>query len=311
MKDVAGLVHIVDEVPEEAIGLPMVLSLDGFLDAGNATARAVQHLLDQGSARASAPASGGPVLATFDVDALHDYRARRPPMSFVHDHYEAYEAPRLVVRLLHDQAGNGFLLLQGPEPDHRWEAFCLAVREVVERLEVTTVLSLGAVPMAVPHTRPIAVTPHANRPELLDAESPWRGELRIPSSAQALLEVRLGEWGHDALGFVVHIPHYLAQLDYPRGTLTLLGRAAGALGLTLDVSGVEAEAADRDAEIARYLANNEEVSSIVTALENQYDAFDRGQEDSLLAEGQPLPTAEELGEQFQQFLSDLEDPDQT
>ena len=49
----------------------------------------------------------------------------------------------------------------------------------------------------------------------------------------------------------------------------------------------------------------------MTALENQYDAFDRGQEDSLLAEGQPLPTAEELGEQFQQFLSELEDPDQT
>jgi hypothetical protein len=185
------------------------------------------------------------------------------------------------------------------------------VRDVVERLDVSSVLSLGAVPMAVPHTRPIAVTPHANRSELLDGQSPWRGELRIPSSAQSLLEVRLGEWGHDAFGFVVHIPHYLAQLDYPRGTLTLLGRAAGALGLSLDVSGVEAEAADRDAEIERYLANNAEVSDVVSALENQYDAFDRGQEDSLLAEGQPLPTAEELGEQFQQFLSELEDPDQS
>jgi hypothetical protein len=302
MTGVAGLVHIVDDVPAEAIGLPMILALDGFLDAGNATARAVQHLLDLGS---------GPVVATFDVDALHDYRARRPPMSFVHDHYEGYDTPRLVVRLVRDSAGNGFLLLSGPEPDHRWEAFCAAVRDVVERLDVTVVLSLGAVPMAVPHTRPIAVTPHANRTELLDEQSPWRGELRIPSSAQSLLEVRLGEWGHDAFGFVVHIPHYLAQLDYPRGTLTLLGRAAGALGLSLDVSGVEAEAADRDAEIERYLANNEEVGDVVTALENQYDAFDRGQEDSLLAEGQPLPTAEELGEQFQKFLSELEDPDQT
>ena len=48
-------------------------------------------------------------------------------------------------------------------------------------------------------------------------DSPWRGELRVPSSAQALLELRLGEWGHDALGFVAHVPHYLAQLDYPQG----------------------------------------------------------------------------------------------
>ena len=69
--------------------------------------------------------------------------------------------------------------------------------------------------MAVPHTRPIAMTPHANDPDLLTGDSPWRGELRIPSSAQSLLEVRLGEWGHDAMGFVAHIPHYLAQMDYP------------------------------------------------------------------------------------------------
>ena len=86
------LVHIVDDVPElEGLDrLPMVLVLDGFLDAGNAAARAAQHLVDLGESR---------VVATFDVDQLHDYRARRPPMSFVRDHYEAYDAPRLVVRL--------------------------------------------------------------------------------------------------------------------------------------------------------------------------------------------------------------------
>ena len=136
-------------------------------------------------------------------------------MSFVRDHYESYDAPRLVVRLLHDAGGTPYLLLHGPEPDTRWEAFCEAVREVVERFGVTRVVGMGAVPMAVPHTRPIAVTEHANNVELIAGDSRWRGELRIPSSAQALLEVRLGEWGHDALGYVAHIPHYLAQLEYP------------------------------------------------------------------------------------------------
>ena len=87
---------------------------------------------------------------------------------------------------------------------------------------------MGSVPMAVPHTRPIAITHHANRPELLTGESPWRGELRIPASAQALLEVRLGEWGHDAMGFVAHIPHYLAQLDYPQAS-RVAARAASRL----------------------------------------------------------------------------------
>ncbi len=303
------LVHIVDEVPElddrqDPTGeLTMVLVLDGFLDAGNAAARAAQHLSDLDD--------GGSVVATFDVDQFHDYRARRPAVSFVQDHYEAYDAPRLVVRLLHDTGGTPYLLFHGPEPDNRWEAFCRAVKEVVERFEVTRTVAMGSVPMAVPHTRPIALTSHANDPSLLSGESRWRGELRIPSSAQALLEVRLGEWGHAAQGFVAHIPHYLAQLDFPQASATLLEQVEIAGRLTVDLSGLRAEAEDRAVEIARYLDANNELGDVVAALERQYDAFERAEESggNLLAPDQPLPSGEELGQQFEQFLAGLERPD--
>jgi len=302
------LVHIVDEVPElDAVheageDLTMVLVLDGFLDAGNAAARAAQHLTDL---------SDGPVVATFDVDQLHDYRARRPPMTFARDHYGAYDAPRLVVRQLHDTGGTPYLLLSGPEPDNRWEAFCRAVREVVERLGVTRVVGIGSVPMAVPHTRPITLTPHANDPALLTGVSPWRGELRVPSSAQALLEIRLGEWGHDAMGFVAHVPHYLGQMEYPLAAAALLEQVEIAGRLTIDLSGLRAEAADKEAEIASYLSVNEEVAEVVAALERQYDAFERAEEDgaSLLAPDEPMPTGDEIGRQFEQFLAGLDGPE--
>ena len=302
------LVHIVDEVPElDAVheageDLTMVLVLDGFLDAGNAAARAAQHLTDL---------SDGPVVATFDVDQLHDYRARRPPMTFARDHYGAYDAPRLVVRQLHDTGGTPYLLLSGPEPDNRWEAFCRAVREVVERLGVTRVVGIGSVPMAVPHTRPITLTPHANDPALLTGVSPWRGELRVPSSAQALLEIRLGEWGHDAMGFVAHVPHYLGQMEYPLAAAALLEQLEIAGRLTIDLSGLRAEAADKEAEIASYLSVNEEVAEVVAALERQYDAFERAEEDgaSLLAPDEPMPTGDEIGRQFEQFLAGLDGPE--
>ncbi|WP_245994390.1 proteasome assembly chaperone family protein [Nocardioides immobilis] len=301
------LVHIVDDVPEldGVEELRMVVALDGFLDAGNAGAIACRHLAAEGA--------DGVVVATFDVDQLHDYRARRPPMSFVRDHYEAYDAPRLVVRLLRDTGGTPYLLLHGPEPDTRWEAFCRGVREVVERFSVALVVGMGSVPMAVPHTRPIAITHHANNVELLTGTSPWQGELRIPSSAQALLEVRLGEWGHDALGFVAHVPHYVAQLDYPRASLALLEQVELAARLTIDLTELGTLAEEREEEIGRYLAANSEVGDVVAALEQQYDAFARAEESgsSLLAEDQPLPTGEEIGQQFEQFLAGLERPDET
>ena len=310
MSDGSRLVHIVDDVPEltELTSLTMVVVLDGFLDAGNAAALAAGHLQATSTAR---DGRAGTVVATFDVDRLHDYRARRPPMSFVRDHYEAYDAPRLVVRVLHDNTGAPFLLLHGPEPDTRWEGFALAVREVIERFGVTRVVNLGSVPMAVPHTRPIAITPHANAPELLVGESRWSGELRIPSSAQSLLELRLGEWGHAALGFVAHIPHYLAQLDYPRAAVELLERLEVGGRLMIDLSELREAAAEREVEIAAHLADNAEVADVVSALERQYDSFARAEESgaNLLAGDEPLPTGEQLGQEFEQFLAGLEQPD--
>ncbi len=305
------LVHIVDDVPEldpEKLGLAtggrltMVVSLDGFLDAGHAAALAAASMAD---------GSDGPVVATFDVDQVFDYRARRPAMSFVRDHYQDYDAPRLVVRLLKDASGTPYLLLRGPEPDTRWEGFARGVRDVIERFGVTRVVGMGSVPMAVPHTRPIHVTPHANNPALVSGESRWSGELRIPSSAQALLELRLGEWGHDAMGFVAHVPHYLAQFEYPKAAVSLLEEVERAGGVLIDLSDLRESAIDRDTEIAHYVETNAEVAEVVAGLEQQYDAFERAQTSgaSLLAEGVDLPTGDEIGELFEQFLAGLDGPD--
>jgi len=296
------LVHIVDdaEVLADAGDLTLVVVLTGFLDAGKSAELAARHLSDL---------SDGKVVATFDVDALHDYRARRPPVTFVRDHYTDYEAPRLVVRALRDTGGTPFLLLAGPEPDIKWEAFARAVREVVERFDVSRVVSLGAVPMAVPHTRPIAITPHANRPDLVPGESPWQGELRVPASAQALLEIRLGEWGVDALGFVAHIPHYLAQMEYPQAALVLLEHLEIGGHLTIDLGELREAAEITEAEVDRYLTTHDEVGDVVRGLEQQYDSFREAEASgsSLLSGDEPLPTGDEIGSAFEAFLADLDD----
>ena len=76
MTEPARYVHIVDDVPELdelEQGPVLIHNLDGFLDAGNAAAIATRALLDQ---------STGRVVASFDIDAFYDYRARRPPMTF-------------------------------------------------------------------------------------------------------------------------------------------------------------------------------------------------------------------------------------
>lgn len=300
------LVHIVDDVPElagAAVGPVLVHSLDGFLDAGNAGSLAVRHLL---------AADAGRVVASFDIDALYDYRARRPPMTFSENRYTDYDTPRLVVRLVHDRVGTPYLLLHGPEPDTRWEGFAAAVREIVEHFEVRLAVSLGAVPMAVPHTRPVMLTNHGTRPELLVQENLWKTRIRIPASAQALLELRLGEWGHDAMGFVAHIPHYVAQLDYPAASVRLLEAVSAVSGLDWDLDPLRTAGETRMVEIAVQLEDSAEVRDVVTGLEQQYDSFHRPDDGEALplAEEGELPTGEELGAEFERFLAGLDRPDE-
>jgi hypothetical protein len=312
MADGSAYVHIVDEVPELDLleqGPVLLHALEGFLDAGNAAAIATNHLLARSSGR---------VVASFDIDAFYDYRARRPPLTFNEHRYEGYEPPRLVVRLNHDDHGAPYLLLHGPEPDTHWEAFALAVREVVERLGVRLTVSLGAVPMAVPHTRPVMLTNHATTPDLLIHENVWKGQIRVPASAQAMLELRLGGWGHPAMGFVAHIPHYVAQFDYPSAASTMLASVSAVTGLEWDRADLDAAGEAKMVEIAGQIADSEEVLDVVRGLEQQYDAFHRPETEGdplPLAEERDLPTGEELGAEFERFLAGLdprerpEDPD--
>ena len=155
-------------------------------------------------------------------------------------------------------------------------------------------------------------TDTARRPELVVGKSPWRGELRVPASAQSLLEIRMGEWGVDALGFVVHIPHYLGQMEYPRAAVSLLEQLERGGRLTIDLTAVREAAEVTETEIERYLSSHDEVNEVVRGLEQQYDAFRAAEEagSSLLASDEPLPTGEEIGNAFEQFLAGLDDGDQ-
>jgi hypothetical protein len=304
MHDETGVVHIVDDIPAldpTPDQLVMLHALEGFLDAGAAVRLAAEQLTG---------GSDSPVVATFDIDQLYDYRARRPAMLFVTDHYEEYAAPQLLVRLLHDEAGQPYLLLSGPEPDVSWERFIAAVRLVIDRLGVTSVVAMGGVPMAVPHTRPVTWTVHGPRPEELpDHRNMFSGQLRVPSSAQSLLEFRLGEWGYQAIGFVAHVPHYLAQLEFPSAATALLRAVSDATGLRFDLTDVETAAQSSLAEISTQLETNEEVAEVVRALEAQYDAFMRSADRSLLDDEGTLPTGDELGAEFERFLAGLDRPD--
>ena len=295
MLDPHELYELSDDLPD--IDDPvLVQALTGFVDAGSAIQLARENLLENLENR---------VIATFDLDQLLDYRSRRPPMIFVEDHWASYEQPSLSVHLVRDQLGTEFLLLAGPEPDLQWERFIAAVTGLIERLGVRLTVGLNAIPMAVPHTRPVSVTPHATDQRLLGERESWLQRVQVPASVGNLLEFRLGETGHDAMGYAAHVPHYLAQATYPAAAELLLDSVSSSTGLALPTGRLREAARIVREDIDKQVADDEQAGRLVASLEAQYDAFLRGRENNLLADSDtPLPTADELGAELERFLAE-------
>jgi proteasome assembly chaperone (PAC2) family protein len=282
------------------LGSPVLVhALSGFLDAGAARQLAVAHLLDTLEHR---------TIGTFDVDAIYDYRARRPRMVFDTDHYDSLQWPELLLTEVKDRQGTGFLLLHGPEPDFAWQTFTAAVVQIAERFSVRRSIGLNAIPWPAPHTRPVGVTAHATDPSLVSGRPTFVGAIEVPGHLAGGVEIALGAAGHEAMGFAAHVPHYLTQVEFPRAALALLEEVATAGALDVDLTALAVRADISDREIDEQVSGNLENVEAVRALEVQYDALLRGAESALpMAEDGELPSGDEIAEQLEAFLREMDD----
>lgn len=282
----------------------LIHAFTGFLDAAAAVPTVAGYLLEGYDHR---------LIATFDADTLLDYRARRPRLTFVTDHYASVDIPQIQLHELTDDAGETFLLLAGPEPDYRWQAFIADVIGIIDTARIDLTVGIGAVPWPAPHTRPMGVTLHGNDPELVVGPSPIVGSITIPGHVGGLLELKLGELGYRAIGTVARVPHYLAQFDYPRAAVALIESVADLTGLALPPSDdleERAQSAQRDVETQ--VEGNPELQALVAALEEEVDqaealfdgASGDGSDDESLAPGGRVPTGDEIAAQLESFLAD-------
>ncbi|WP_323450699.1 PAC2 family protein [Streptomyces yaizuensis] len=296
-----GLAVVDVALAQESAGLVMLYHFDGYIDAGETGEQIVRSLLD------TLPHQ---VVARFDHDRLVDYRARRPLLTFRRDRWTAYETPGIELRLVQDATGAPFLLLSGPEPDVEWERFTAAVTRIVERLQVRLAVNFHGIPMGVPHTRPVGITPHGNRTDLMPGHRSPFDEAQVPGSAESLIEYRLMEAGHDVLGVAAHVPHYVARSSYPDAALTALEAITAATGLVLPgvAHTLRTEAHRTQNEIERQIGEGDsELVALVQGLEHQYDAVAGAEtRGNLVAEPADLPSADEIGREFERFLAERE-----
>jgi PAC2 family len=261
--------------PDDVVAPALIVSFEDWVDAGGAGSTAARHI-----------AEGGDVVATFDSDAIYDYRSHRPVLDILDGQPKSFEWPRLTLtrRRLPER---DLFVLTGPEPDFRWEEFASDVRELALRIGIVEHVSLGAIPSAVPHTAATPVMMTASAEELMKGAAPTEGLLRVPAAAVSLVEWTLAEIGIPAVGFWAQVPHYAAP--FAGGAIALIRRVESHLSITIGAGELEQEDESQRQTLQQIFSANPEASSYLERLE------------SIMGQ-QPIPEGENIAEEVERFL---------
>ena len=275
----------------------MVAMLSGFSDSGLTISQISEHFFAN---------LDNELVLRFDNDELLDYRSRRPVLFFEKDHIESYEPQTLAIYLCRDEADQPFLFLEGYEPDMRWEGFASSIVELADLLEIKSFTWVHAIPFPIPHSRPIGVTVSGNRTDMIERFSEWKPQTQVPGNVIHLLEFRLTAAGVATSGFVLLVPHYLADNEVPRAALAGIEMITAATGLVFPTDEIRERSVKFDAKVDAQLQENAELQKLVQTLEQGYASGETGPSRAPIGKptGSP-PTADELAEELEAYLTTM------
>ena len=259
----------------------LIAAFDGWIDAAGAATACANHL-----------GEGGRVVASFDVDSLNDYRARRPVLDVVDGVLARMQWPDIVLRYV-EIGGRDLLVLVGPEPDYKWKQLGDDVLELAHRLGVVEWISLGAIPAAVPHTRPVPVLATASTDaSLRDGEQQGPGGiLRVPAAALSALEMTVAAAGIPAIGYYAQVPHYIGASAYAPASLALLQHLERRLGVIIPLGTLGDDAAGQRERLDAAIAEDDDSRMYLERLE-------------ALASEERVPSGDEIASEIERYLKE-------
>jgi predicted ATP-grasp superfamily ATP-dependent carboligase len=283
-----------DRRPGDLRAPALVCAFGGWNDAGDAATRAVAYLGESLCARR---------FARFDGEEFYDYQTARPTVHLDEDETRRLDWPTVeVFEAKAARAPRDLVLVRGVEPSMRWQTFAAQVVELAEALDVQLVLTLGALLGDVPHTRPVAMTGHASDPALLAKLGITPTRYEGPTGIVGVLHATCAEAGLPSATLWASVPHYVASAPSPKATLALLRRAEALVGVSVDLSELEAAAVEYERQVGLAVQSDSDIQAFVERLEQAVDNEDD-------VDGADVPSGEAIAREFQRFLRQRGDED--
>jgi hypothetical protein len=191
-------------------------------------------------------------------------------------------------------AGRDLVLLSGIEPYVRWRQFCALLLEVAERAGCEMVVTLGATPAQVPHTRMPPVFGSSTDAALAARLGLSRPQYQGITGVVGAFQVAVDRVGVPSIAMRVGVPHYAMATQNPKATMALLRHLEHVTGVPTGHAALADDVAAWEQRLDEAVAADDDARSYIPRLEEHYD---REAEDQ-------IPSGDDLAEEFERFLED-------
>lgn len=273
----------------------LIMAFAGWSDAAQAATSAARFLVGFWEANQ---------FASIDPEEFYDFTEHRPHIRLTEGDLREITWPSNdCYYYRRDGAENDFVLLVGIEPSMRWRLFVDTILEIIRRLNVSMVVTLGGLLADVPHTRPVRVTgsvSDANAAAKLRGLPVRTSRYEGPTGILGVLHDALRRRSIAGASIWANVPHYISAAANPKATVALLERLDALFALDLDLRDLYRAAERFDAEVSEAVAGDPDAVAYVRQLEERADA----EVDTSIAEppSQPLPSSDIVVRELEEFL---------
>ena len=275
---------------------PLLLAaFSGWSDAGAAASSAAQYLIDRWHAT---------LLAEIDAEEFYDFTQLRPTVRWAGETRQI-EWPQNNF-YFHRTADRDLIIFSGFEPHLRWKSYIALVNQVIDQFKVGSVITLGALFVDFPHTRPVRVTGSAPTEEMgarAGLVARGTGRYEGPTGISGVLTTTLRDRQIPLGSIWANVPHYVSASPNPTASLAILQSLGAMLEVQIPLGRMIRASAAFKTQLEEATSKNAEVSQYVRALEERLDAE---QEDE--SEPRPeLPPAESILQDVEEFFRQSRD----
>lgn len=261
----------------------LIAAFGGWNDAGEAASGALTHLLSIWE---------NSLIATVDPEDFYDYQVNRPQVSIDGSKIRHITWPGTeIIGVQAPTLPFDLVIVKGVEPSMRWKNFANQILDLADDLEVSMIITLGALLADSPHTRPITVTGSGSHPDVAKRLGMNVSRYEGPTGILGVLQDGAQRREIDAVSLWASIPHYASAAPSPKASLALINALEDFLNASINQGDLPDHARAWEIAVDEMASEDSDIAEYIKTLEAAKDETEL-----------PEASGESIAREFERYL---------